>query len=107
MLCLALHQNEGMKYDRAVQSEAVFAVSIVFIYIQSLCYCSYVITRGCLSHYLGAGSIWKFKSNHSSYCEVAGEKKKYIILAKRWLLKYIISPWRHQKKIFLKKTPLS
>lgn len=71
MLCLALHENEGRKYDKAIQTEAVFAASISFIYIQFLCYCSYVRTRGCLSHCLGADSIWKFKSNHSGYCEVA------------------------------------
>lgn len=43
-----------MEYDKIIQAEAVFIVSILFIYIQLLCYCRYVTTISYLSHCFGA-----------------------------------------------------
>lgn len=66
-----------MKYDKTIQPAAMF-MAYVFIYIQLLYYCRYVITIGYWSHCLSAEYIWKFKSKCSSYCEMVCEKIHYL-----------------------------
>lgn len=67
-----------MKYDKTIHTEAVFTDSILFIYVQLLYYCRYVITIGYLNHCLSAEHIWKFKSKCSSCCEMVCEKMHYL-----------------------------
>lgn len=56
----------------------LFTASILFIYIQLLYCCRYVVTIGYLNHCLGAEDIWKLKSKWFSYCEMVCEKIHYL-----------------------------
>lgn len=86
----------------------MFTASILFIYIQLLYYCRYVITIGYLSHCLGAEYIWKFKLKCSSYCEMVCEKIHYLRKELVFLIHHILlypqknsfSKNPNQKKMF-------
>lgn len=92
-----------MKCDKTIQPAAMFTASIIFIYIQLLYYCRYVVTIDYLSHCLGVEYIWKFKSKWSSYCDIVCEKKHYFSKELVFFICHILL--YPQKNSFSKKTP--
>lgn len=92
-----------MKYDKTIHTEAVFTDSILFIYVQLLYYCRYVITIGYLNHCLSAEHIWKFKSKCSSCCEMVCEKMHYLSKELVFFIHRILL--YAQKNLSQKKTP--
>lgn len=76
-----------MKDDKTFLPEAMFTASILFIYIQLLYYCRYVITIGYLSHWVRSisGSL-----NQNAVAIVKWNVEKYITLAKSWFSLYMM-----------------